>query len=98
MAKSAADKVAALEQRQKEIAEQIKQEKAKLRREERERENKKKLIVGALVLKHYQDNSQVRDWLERLLDAELFNASERVLFGLGEDQRQQDQGPGTAIT
>jgi hypothetical protein len=83
---------------QKELAEQIKQEKAKLRREERERENKKKLIVGALVLKHYQDNPQVRDWLERLLDAELSNASERILFGLGEDKRQQDQAPGTATT
>lgn len=51
-----------------------------------------------MVLKHYQDNHQVRDWLERLLDAELSTASERVLFGLGEDKRQQDQEPGTPIT
>ena len=89
MAKRAADRIAELEKRQKEIAEQIKQEKVKLRQEEREREDRKKMILGSLVLKYYQDNEQVRDWLEGLLDEKLSSASERVLFGLEKERKPQ---------
>jgi hypothetical protein len=75
-------RLAKLEEQQKELADKIKKEKAKLRREERARDDKRKRIVGELVLGHYRDDDQIRVWLETLLDKEVTGNAERALFGL----------------
>lgn len=77
-----ASKIARLEQQQKEIAERIRREKAKLRREEREREKRRAEIAGALVLEHMKEAPEVKAWLDRLLEEELAETRDRVLFGL----------------
>ena len=82
MAADASDKLTKLEQQQKELAEKIKREKAKLRREQREREQRRAAIVGALVLKHYEDAPEIKAWIDKLLDETLEDNNERVLFGL----------------
>jgi hypothetical protein len=82
MAADAGDKLSKLEQQQKELAEKIKREKAKLRRAEREREQRRAAVLGALVLKHYEDAPEIKAWIDRLLEEKLDEANERVLFGL----------------
>jgi hypothetical protein len=71
-----------LEQQQRELAEKIRREKAKLRKEEQEREKRRQTIAGALVLKHAPDAPEVQAWLDRLLDDKLTENRERTLFGL----------------
>ena len=78
----AENRLSKLEEQQKELADRIKKEKAKLRRAERERDDKRKRIVGELVLEHYREDEQVRLWLEALLDKEVTGNAERALFGL----------------
>jgi hypothetical protein len=87
-----ADRLSKLEQQQKELAEKIKQEKAKLRREEQERERKRKRIVGDLVLAHYHENAQVRAWVDALIAREVTANAERALFGL-QPRREEQQTP-----
>jgi hypothetical protein len=84
-----ADRLSKLEELQKELAEKIKQEKAKLRKEEQARERKRKQIVGDLVLAHYQENEQVRAWVDALIAREVTADAERALFGL--DPREKEQ-------
>lgn len=76
------NRLSKLEQQQKELADRIKKEKAKLRRAERERDDKRKRIVGELVLGHYRENEQVSRWLANLIDKEVTGSAERALFGL----------------
>ena len=78
----AENRLTKLEEQQKELADKIKKEKAKLRRAERERDDKRKRIVGEIVLAHYREDEQVRLWLETLLDKEVTGNAERALFGL----------------
>lgn len=96
MAESGSDRLAKLEQQQKELAEKIRQEKARLRQEERERENRRKAILGDLVLRHYREDAQVRAWVEALLDRKLSSQAERIMFGLEPRANATDTAESTA--
>lgn len=95
MAKSA-DKLSKLEQQQQELADKIKREKLKIRREQREREKRKVALVGELVLANIKQEPDMQAWLEMLLDDKLSDPRDRVLFGLkpknGEAEDGQEAG------
>jgi hypothetical protein len=79
---SGTNRLAKLEEQQKELADKIKQERAKLKKEERQRDTKRKTILGALMLDHYTENPDVKKWVDALLENNLVGNDNRVLFGL----------------
>lgn len=76
------EKITKLEQQQKELAEKIKREKAKIRREEREQVKRRKTLAGELVLDNLKEAPEVKAWLEQLLEEKLTDNRDRELFGL----------------
>ena len=86
MKESSTIRLAKLEEQQKELADKIKQERMKLKKEERQRDTKRKTILGALVLDHYTENPDVKKWVEALLENNLVGNDNRVLFGLEPEQ------------
>lgn len=78
------EKLSKLEQQQKELAEKIKREKAKIRKEQRERDKRRATLVGELVLANVGQAPEVKAWLDKLLDSKITEKRDRVLFGLDE--------------
>jgi len=75
-------RLAKLQEQQKELAEKIRQERAKLKDEEKKRDATRKTILGGLVLKYYEENAEVKAWVDALLDAKVRGNKNRALFGL----------------
>ena len=78
--KSPAEKIAELEQREAQIRARLTREKARLRDDERKRDTRRKIIVGALALEH--KDSAFQDALSRLLRQYVTKPQDRALFDL----------------
>ena len=78
--KDPAEKIAELEQREQQIRNQLKRERAKLSAEKRKRETRRKIIAGALALEHKDQAFQAT--LQHLIAQYVTKPDERALFGL----------------
>lgn len=78
------EKLTKLEERQRQLNEQIRAEKAKLRTQQRKDETRRKVIVGAIVREHmdrFPDDDASRK-IAALLDSHVSKPGDRELLGL----------------
>ena len=78
-----------LEEKIADAAQKLEQDKANLQRlkaqqteQERKADAKRKILVGAIVLKKCEDNAEIKEEVWKWLDASLFENRDRVVFGL----------------
>lgn len=76
-------KLARLREKQKTIAAQIQREENRLKREERKKDTRRKILVGAAALHKASKDSEFNHWLiHHLLDGFLERDDDRALLGL----------------
>ncbi len=81
------EKLARLREKQKTIAAQIQREENRLKKEERKKDTRRKILVGAAVLHKASKDSEYNKWLiHNLLDGFLDRTDDRALFGLSPKQ------------
>ena len=78
----ATEKINKLRDKQKQIAEQIRREEARVRAKERKEETRRKILVGAYILDKATRDEQYHGWLQKSLDGFLTRPDDRALFGL----------------
>lgn len=71
-----------LEQKKREIERKISEIRAKQSAEERKRETRKKVLVGAMILQRVDEGIFPKQDLLNMLDAFLVRDIDRMLFGL----------------
>ncbi|HLI87728.1 MAG TPA: mobilization protein [Ktedonobacteraceae bacterium] len=76
------DKLARLREKRKVIAEQIRREENRLSRQERKKDTRRKILVGAAILHKAENEPEYKKWLIHLLDGFLEREDDRALFGL----------------
>lgn len=81
--KSPEEKLAELQEKQNQIAERVKAQKAKLKQDERKRDTRRKIVAGAIALEHMEHDENFRHVMEGLLkryvnekDLDLFEFTE----------------------
>ena len=86
----AEERLKALEERRAKLNARIQRERAKLSQAERKRDTRRKILVGATILKKVEEGAFSEEKLLRLLDEHLEREDDRALFGLKaqEDQKQ----------
>ena len=87
------ERIEALKTKQKKIAAQMANLRAKQRTDERKRDTRRKILVGAVVLNQAETNDSARTKLWKLLDKSLEKDRDRELFGL---QPQEKGGTETS--
>jgi hypothetical protein len=76
------EKLNRLRDKQKEIAEQIRREEARLNVKKRAKDTRRKILAGAFVLDRASRDDQYNGWLVKSLDGFLTRPDDRALFGL----------------
>ena len=77
------DKLARLREKQKALAEQIRREESRRNAEERKKDTRRKVLVGAAILHKASNDKQYETWLiNNLLSGFLTRDDDRALFGL----------------
>lgn len=74
------ERIAALQEKERQIKAQLQREKARLREDERKRDTRRKIIAGALALEHKDPAFQ--EQMRRLIQEYVTRPDERALFGL----------------
>lgn len=81
--KTPEEKLAELQEKQSKIAARVKDQKAKLKQDERKRDTRRKIVAGAIALEHMEHDENFRHVMEGLLkryvtekDLELFEFHE----------------------
>lgn len=89
--KPTAEKIADLEKKEAQIRAQLNREKSKLKDDERKRDTRRKIIVGALALEH--KDSTFQETLRRLLNQYVTKPHDRALFDLPPLPEQETPPP-----
>lgn len=89
--KSPAQLIADLEAKQAALQERIKREKAKVATQKRKDENRRKIIAGAAVLTHAEQNPQFKEILDHVLNRAVTRKIDREFMGLP-GERGKGQG------
>lgn len=95
MAKTKAEKLAELQQKEAQIKAQIQALKARDSEEERKRDTRRKILIGGVVLSKVKRGEWGKEKLQALLDNELKANRDRELFGLpllASEEAQQEPG------
>lgn len=94
------ERIEALKTKQKKIAAQMANLRAKQRTDERKRDTRRKILVGAVVLNQAETNDSARTKLWKLLDKALEKDRDRELFGLQpqEEGRTETSRPAETST
>lgn len=95
MAKTKAEKLAELQQKEAQIKAQIQALKARDSEEERKRDTRRKILIGGVVLSKVKRGEWGKEKLNALLDNELKANRDRELFGLpllSSEEAQQEPG------
>ena len=87
--KTPEEKIAALQEQERQIKAQLKREKAKVAQAQRKADTRRKIIAGALALEHKDEAFQAT--LHRLLNDYVKRPDERALFDLA----PLDEAPAT---
>ncbi len=66
----------------KSLEARIAKEKAKAKQQERKDDTRRKILVGAVVLKHMEHDVSFKHNIEHLLEAQLVKTVDRDLFGI----------------
>ncbi len=71
-----------LKQQREKLAKQIRREETKLRGEDRRKDTRRKILVGAILMTEAEKNSELQGTINTLLRAKLTRNDDRALFGL----------------
>lgn len=85
------DKLAKLKQQQEKIARKIRSEKTRISKQARADDTRRKIILGALVIKASETDSQLQEKTNRLVQS-LKRDDERALFGLPSLPENENNG------
>lgn len=77
------DRIQKLKDRKSQIEAQLKKLEAQARAKERRQDTRRKIIAGALALKHAEIDTAFGETLHSLIDRHTTNKLDRELFGLG---------------
>ena len=69
--KTQEEKLADLQTKQKQLAEQVKNQQAKIKQEERKKDTRRKIVAGAIALEHMEHDENFRHVMEGLLKRHL---------------------------
>jgi hypothetical protein len=86
------DRLQKLEERQRRLCEQIERARAAADQQERKRDARRKIIVGAMVLGLVERGEWPRERLLAKLDEHLSRKHDRALFGLPPRENAVDSG------
>lgn len=95
---SSSDRLETLKQKQQALADQIRREKKKLAEQERQRETRRKILIGAILQKEAEKDEALAQRIHALLKSNLTRADDRALFELeplpeaSEDQKKAASG------
>lgn len=78
--KTSQERIAELQEQERQIKARLQREKSRLRQSERKQDTRRKIIAGALALEHKDAEFQAQ--LNRLLDEYVTRPQDRTLFGL----------------
>jgi hypothetical protein len=95
MAKTKAEKLAELQEKEAQIKAQIQAIKARDSEEERKRDTRRKILIGGVVLSKVKRGEWSQEKLKTLLDNELKADRDRELFGfslLASNETPKDNG------
>lgn len=95
MAKTKAEKLAELQEKESQIKAQIQALKARDSEEERKRDTRRKILIGGVVLSKVKRGEWGQEKLKALLDNELKADRDRELFGfppLASNEAKKDPG------
>ena len=76
------EKIAKLEATANQVANRLKDEKAKLRSLERKQDARRKIIIGATMLAHADEHPAFHDELWKILNAHVMRDADRIALGL----------------
>jgi hypothetical protein len=80
--RSAAERLAALEQQEAQLKARIQRERARLKDAERKADTRRKIIAGAIALEHAEINADFGAELWRVLARHVTRPDDRALLGL----------------
>ena len=93
--KSPEERAAELEERKRKLEEQLKQERQRAKKKERERDTRRKVLVGAKVLEHARTDPRAARYLRKIYD-ELGERERQAFEGFDfPDPQTRDQGDGS---
>ena len=98
--KPSSDRLEKLRQQQEKLKRKIALEQSRLRDQERKRDTRRKIIAGALVLKHAEIHPAFRETLHELLDKFVERDEDRALFELppkGGGGREENTGSAETV-
>lgn len=75
-------KLAALQAKQAQLNEQIRQESAKLKAQERKQDTRRKILTGAVALEHAAHDKTFAETLNRQIAKNVTRPDDRALFNL----------------
>ena len=76
------EKLESLLKRQEQLKAKIQKEKNKEKEKSRKEDTRKKIIIGAAIIKETETNDALKKWLDNYINNRITKASERELFGL----------------
>jgi septal ring factor EnvC (AmiA/AmiB activator) len=79
-------------ERKKELEQKIRSIKNRMKAEERKKDTRRKILVGAAVLSAAERDPKFRQWLMNLLDRSLTRPQDRELFDLPGTTRAAPRG------
>lgn len=79
---AATSKLESLKQKQQAIQDQIRREKQRLAKDERKKDTRRKILVGATILNETENDKELAEKIHKLLNSQLTRADDRSLFDL----------------
>lgn len=89
--KSAADQLAELERQREQLARDIKEAKRAAREERQQNDTRRKILLGALLVKMVERGDVSQELFEQRLDQHLTRPADRKLFELDVKDNQDNQ-------
>lgn len=90
--KSAADQLAELERQREQLARDIKEAKRAAREERQQNDTRRKILLGALLVKMVERGDVSQELFEQRLDQHLTRPADRKLFQLDVEESEGNQG------
>ncbi len=80
--KTPEQKLAELQEKQRQIAERIKTENARIQSQKRKEDTRRKILAGSVALNHADHDPEFRAMLNAQIDKNVTRDDDRALFGL----------------
>jgi len=88
---SQTSKLELLQKKHQALQDQIRREKLRLAKDERKKDTRRKILVGATILNEAENDSDLASRLHKLLNSQLTRADDRALFDLALLAEEPDQ-------